>query len=246
MLIELITCFSLIILAMDFLVLFDSIDFILSKASSLWNDLPIGTKSVLFGAHCFFLHPFFVAAGWTKLYGFPFDPRLWVAFFVHDIGYWGCPDMDGEIGERHVEFGARIMSAFDNSHPHISHREYWDRSLRTKWHDFSLYHSRHYAKMHGAAPSRLCFADKLAFNYQIKPLYLWMTKLTGELDEYLFNAKFWRGGEYISDPCHESSRLSASIWYDDLVMWIEKYIAEFKDGAEDTVTVDRRTSESKY
>lgn len=49
-----------------------------------------GTKSVLFGAHCFFIHPLFVALAWWKLFGFPWDPRLWVAFFVHDLGYWGC------------------------------------------------------------------------------------------------------------------------------------------------------------
>src|SRR5271169_964683 len=69
----------------------------------------IGTKSVLFGAHCFFLHPWFVAAAWWKLNGFPWDPRLWVAFFVHDIGYLGKANMDGTEGESHPEVGARIM-----------------------------------------------------------------------------------------------------------------------------------------
>ena len=68
----------------------------------------VGTKSVLFGAHCFFLHPWFVAAAWWRLYGFPWDPRLWVAFFVHDIGYLGKPNMDGPEGESHPELGARI------------------------------------------------------------------------------------------------------------------------------------------
>ena len=48
--------------------------------------MKVGTKSVLFGAHAFWLHPFFVAVAWTRLYGFPWDPRLWVAFFVHDLG----------------------------------------------------------------------------------------------------------------------------------------------------------------
>lgn len=71
--------------------------------------MKIGTKSVLFGAHQFLIHPWFVAWAWWKLYGFPFDPRLWVAFFVHDLGYWGKPNMDGPEGERHVEFGADIM-----------------------------------------------------------------------------------------------------------------------------------------
>ena len=49
----------------------------------------IGTKSVLFGAHQFLIHPWFVAWGWWTLYGFPWDPRLWVAFVVHDLGYIG-------------------------------------------------------------------------------------------------------------------------------------------------------------
>jgi hypothetical protein len=69
----------------------------------------IGTRSVLFGAHCWLLHPWFVFAAWRKLYGFPWDPRLWVAFFVHDLGYIGKPNMDGPEGERHVEFGAWLM-----------------------------------------------------------------------------------------------------------------------------------------
>ena len=42
----------------------------------------VGTKSVLFGAHCFFIHPFFVALGWWDLGQFPWDPRLWAAFFL--------------------------------------------------------------------------------------------------------------------------------------------------------------------
>ena len=60
----------------------------------------IGIKSVLFGAHQFLIHPWFVAWGWWTLYGFPFDPRLWVAFFVHGLGYIGKPNMDGPEGTR--------------------------------------------------------------------------------------------------------------------------------------------------
>lgn len=47
----------------------------------------VGTKSVLFGAHAFWLHGFFVAAGWVKLYGPPWDVRIWLSFFLHDVGY---------------------------------------------------------------------------------------------------------------------------------------------------------------
>ncbi len=71
--------------------------------------MKIGTKSVLAGAHCFLIHPLFVAWAWTKLFGFPWDPRLLVAFAVHDIGYLGRDDMDGESGEEHVVLGARLM-----------------------------------------------------------------------------------------------------------------------------------------
>ena len=35
----------------------------------------VGTKSVLFGAHCFFIHPFFVAVGWWIACGF--DNSTW-------------------------------------------------------------------------------------------------------------------------------------------------------------------------
>jgi len=80
----------------------------------------IGSRSVLYGAHCFFIHPFFVAMAWWRLYGFPWDYRLWVAFFVHDLGYWGCENMDGEEGEQHPYFGAFLMSRFDEPFPYAA------------------------------------------------------------------------------------------------------------------------------
>ena len=61
--------------------------------------MKVGTKSVIGGAHCFLLHPFFVAWGWNRLFGFPMDPRQWFAFALHDIGYIGRGDMDGPEGE---------------------------------------------------------------------------------------------------------------------------------------------------
>lgn len=69
----------------------------------------VGTKSVLFGAHAFYLHPFFIFRAWWKLYGFPWDPRLWLAFAIHDLGYWGKPNMDGPEGETHPEWAAKVM-----------------------------------------------------------------------------------------------------------------------------------------
>ena len=70
----------------------------------------VGTKSVLYGAHAFYLHGFFVARAWWILYGFPWDVRLWIAFFIHDLGYLGKPNMDGEEGECHPFWAARVIS----------------------------------------------------------------------------------------------------------------------------------------
>jgi hypothetical protein len=70
----------------------------------------VGTRSVLFGVHAFWLHPFFTAEAWRQIYGFPWDVRLWVAFFVHDLGYWNKNNMEGPEGETHVYVGARILS----------------------------------------------------------------------------------------------------------------------------------------
>lgn len=184
--------------------------------------MKIGTKSVLFGAHCFFLHPFFVAAAWTKLYGFPLDPRLWVAFFVHDLGYLGKPNMDGPEGELHPEWGAAVM------------RLLFDRSQSWRWHDFVLYHSRYYAKTRGGQPSRLCFADKLAFSLTPRWLYLPMTTWTGEINEYLKNAQ--RAESEHWKPTGYDKRA----WHAQLCVYMEKWVEEHKGGAADTWTSANR------
>jgi hypothetical protein len=199
--------------------------------------MKIGTKSVLYGAHCFFLHPFFVARAWTKLYGFPFDPRIWVAFFVHDLGYWGKPNMDGEEGETHVELGAKIMHLFDGWKRVFN---VWDDGTtgfkwfrKTKWRDFSMYHSRYYAKKHGAQPSKLCFADKLSFCYTPRWLYLPMVNATGEIKEYLRNAKKVENG-------HWKSVEGQKEWHAQLCDYMEKWVEEHKDGSIDTWTDSNR------
>ena len=55
----------------------------------------IGTKSVLFGAHMFFLQSLFVFVSCWRLYGFPRDPRLFVAFVAHELGYFGMDSVEG-------------------------------------------------------------------------------------------------------------------------------------------------------
>lgn len=180
--------------------------------------MKIGTKSVLFGAHCFLLHPFFVAAAWNKLYGFPFDVRLWVAFFVHDLGYINSPNMDGDEGERHPYFGAKIMGFL----------------FGKKWHDFTLYHSRFLAKKNNAQYSKLCVADKLAIATTPAWLYLPMVKLTGEVKEYMKDAERNSNGEL-------KVQGSEKLWKKGVDEYIRKWVDEHKEIKEDTWTTSDRT-----
>jgi len=178
--------------------------------------MKIGTKSILFGAHCFFLHPLFVALAWNRLYGFPLDPRLWIAFFVHDIGYWGKPNIDGPEGETHVELGAKIMSIFGK-----------------EWADLSMYHSRYYAKKNNAKPSKLCFADKLSFACTPHWLYLPMVNFTGEIYEYLKNGKK-------AETKHWKLVEGQKTWHLQLCKYMIKWVAKHKNGDIDTWTNPNR------
>jgi hypothetical protein len=135
--------------------------------------MKLGTKSVLFGAHQFLIHPLCLALAWWRLYGFPWQWQVWLCFFVHDFGYIGCDNIDGEQGQRHPLLGAKIVLWVTGSY---------------HWYQFCLFHSRHYAKQLGQPHSRLCVADKLAFCITPKWLYLTTCGWTGELTEYLENA----------------------------------------------------------
>ena len=132
--------------------------------------MPVGTRSLLYGVHAFWLHPFAVALTWWKLYGFPWDPRLWIAFIVHDWGYWGSSNMDGLEGKMH---------------PYTRRQDHADGCLATSGGTSVLYHSRHYAKILGKAPSKLCAPDKLASAVYPTWLYLILGSLTGEIYEYM-------------------------------------------------------------
>jgi hypothetical protein len=222
----------------------------------------IGTKSVLFGAHAFWFHPFFVARAWYHLYGFPFDPRLWVAFFVHDIGYLGKPNMDGPEGESHPEIGATIISWLFDRIPWWTE---WQEILcgsatmqaleakgwlvqgyhgsnvvmskpHFRWYEFCLYHSRHYTKKTGGTPSKLCFADKLSFCYTPRWAYLPMVKATGELTEYLENAKKSDSPNW--KPCGDDP----VAWHNQLSEYMAKWVETHKDGAVDTWTDGNRNA----
>ena len=168
-----------------------------------------GTKSILFGAHQFILHPLFVAAAWTRLYGFPFDPRLWVAFLVHDWGYWNAKNMDDAEGQRHPELGGRIMARLFG--------EYWG--------DFTRLHSRYYARLEGKPVSDLMAADKLATTYVPAWLYVPLATWSGEIYEYMALPGSWQAWV---DGEHDGTRYG---WY----AWLR---GNFRKAAQGTAAMD--------
>lgn len=187
--------------------------------------MAIGTRSVLFGAHCFFLHPLFVAAAWVRLYGFPRDPRLWIAFLVHDLGYVGKCNMDGPEGEEHVHLGAAIMR-------HL---------FGQRWGEFTRCHSRYWAKKTGRSFSRLCVADKLAFVLIPLWLYLPIVRWTGEIQEFMRDARrslnTFRNLEPWEALCLQSP--DEFTFLTGLRSYTRRWVESHRDLAEDDWTVPR-------
>jgi hypothetical protein len=194
--------------------------------------LKIGTKSVLFGAHCFFIHPFFVLWAWTKLYGFPLDPRIICAIFLHDIGYIGLPNMDGIEGERHPEVAAKLMTRlFDRARWYPKAVVLKDGSFIGPWGQFVLFHSRHYTRLTGGQVSRLCYADKLTIALTPTWLYIPLVRASGELAEYMELAKE-------GDSSHWTPITSNDVyaWHSKLRKHMQEWVEQHRDGTPDTWT----------
>jgi hypothetical protein len=178
--------------------------------------MKVGTKSLLFGVHQFIIHPIFVFIAWWKLYGFPSDPRLWVAFIVHDWGYWGKSNMNGkDEGETHPELGARIMHKLFDKDYNIEGTIIPDNS----WYYFTLYHSRYYAKNDLHPISKLCVADKYVFCIQPKWMYIPLAILSGDIYEYM--------DENIDR--HELRHTIKSHWFDHVYEDMTNWVNEHKD-----------------
>lgn len=156
----------------------------------------LGTKTILFGAHQALVHTFLVIRAWKHLYSNWPTWRDVICIAVHDLGYWGCKTIDGEDGEKHPEFGARIAR-------HLLGDEYGD---------LVLLHSRSYCRKLGRHPSRLCYADKLATAICPEKLYLFLARLSGELDEYrASSAERW---ELTGEGCPRSA--SDAAWFESM------------------------------
>jgi len=209
----------------------------------------IGTRSLLFGVHQFAIHPIIVFIAWWKLYGFPFDPRLWVCFVVHDWGYWGKQDMDGPVGEAHPTVGARIAGFLfdwpreipdDGSVCHCGElcetHGYWSGHTASpmdqgpmpnrRWHNFVLFHSRFMAKKHKARHSKLCVADKYSVVVTPDWLYLVLGNLSGEIHEYMI-------GKEGRTPAIDGDQRR---WHQDIKKYLDAWVEQHKDGKFDEWT----------
>lgn len=199
--------------------------------------ISVGTKSILFGAHCFFLHPWFVLAAWIKLFGIKsLSLPIFVSFFVHDLGYWGAPNMDGDEGELHPYLGARIMHyLFDKRDSRWTIFSKGEKFYTSKyWYNFSLFHSRFLAKKNGEHYSKLCVADKYAICLTPSWLYVPMATATGEIKEYM---KDFENSNYTS-PTFEGKRKfdSRYEWHKAVKKYVKTWIDEHKDMKQDTWT----------
>jgi hypothetical protein len=133
-----------------------------------------GTKSLLFGDHQFIIHPIYVTAAWIKCYKKLPNPKEQICIIIHDWGYWGKPNMDGEEGERHPIWAA----------------DFADKHFGVRYHDLCLYHSRFLSKWHKHQVSKLCLPDKVGVG--MMPVWLWVTlgKMSGEVYEYMKQDKY--------------------------------------------------------
>lgn len=182
----------------------------------------VGTKSILFGVHNFVIHPVSVALAWWKLYGFPWDPRLWCAFIVHDLGYWGRSAMESAESETHVELGARIMT--------------W--LFGPRWGEFCATHSRCFARARGLPVSQLCVADKLAFVLTPPWLYLPLARGTGELQEYIAKSRERRAASmtFTAEEWTQIDSEDPRLWLEGLKDYTRRWIDAQRTGGMGTWT----------
>jgi len=200
------------------------------------SKMPVGTRSLLFGVHCFFIHPWFVALAWWRLYGFPLDLRLWVAFFVHDLGYWGKPNMDGPEGQTHPELGGRIMGWLFDFRPGSLkawvylhsfgqvYRACANKHCSRDWENFTKNHSRYYA---GSGYSKLCVADKLAIAIPPSWFYIALATASGEIKEYMADSKKLQAKDCSDEVMlfllHSNNK---QWWYRGLRYYMRKWVKE--------------------
>jgi hypothetical protein len=136
----------------------------------------VGTKSLLIGVHQLLWHPITVYLAWCRLYGRP-TVREAICILVHDWGYWGSRDMDGQSGIDHPKLGSEIAG----------------RLFGDYYRELVVLHSRRLARKLGATPSKLCWADKASILFDPEWFYLLRARASGELAEYREKAAWYVG-----------------------------------------------------
>lgn len=167
--------------------------------------MKLGTRSVLYGVHQFAWHPVTVYMAWRHLY--KSNPKWWetICIAVHDLGYIGCPDIDGDVGREHPRVGAELAATL------VRKLYVWGQTLRqpvracldesfkvetffgalnlsNKARRLCLGHSRSFAAKHGMKVSKLSRADKVSVIFDPDWFYLLRAKASMEIWEYTRNA----------------------------------------------------------
>lgn len=149
--------------------------------------IPVGTKSILFGVHSMFFHPWNVGYAWRRIYGKWPNFFEWCAVICHDAAYFSKTSIDGEDGKKHPFGGARIAGKMAYCLAKLQgHSE--PRKVQVEMYYLSLLHSRSMAKRLNREPSRLCAPDKLCVLYEYRWFYLLRARLSGEIKEFKTNA----------------------------------------------------------
>lgn len=152
------------------------------------------------------------------------NPKVWIAFIIHDWGYWGKPNMDGKEGESHPEWACKKMNQW----------------FGAPWGAFVLDHSRFYAKKGGRPVSPLCYADKMAIVFEPTWFYLPRVRWTGELEEYMRGAATREASDgYTPDLTTPES------WHCGIRDYMRRWVEEHKDGRADTWTKAAPTGEQR-
>jgi hypothetical protein len=117
------------------------------------------------------VHPVLVVLAWRRVHRRWPDAAGLLAILLHDVGYWGCPNMDGPEGRNHPQWGAKIAGLFSKRAAAL---------IRG--------HSSRYAAARGEPVSDLFLPDKVCVLFESRWFYLLRARLTGELREYLLNS----------------------------------------------------------
>lgn len=136
--------------------------------------MKVGTRSLLFGIHQFIWHPIVVYKAWSYLYDARPTWKELVCIIIHDWGYWGKPNLDGEEGIEHPRIGANIAYKLYGV-------EHWRLCAGHSRSYVALINSRLDEK--NISTSKLCWADKLSFCFEPAWFYLFRATLSGELKE---------------------------------------------------------------